>query len=256
MKQSLIALALLGAFAAPTFAEEAAAPAEHTFTGNVGFVSNYIFRGISQSQNKPALQGGFDYAHSSGLYAGTWASNVGWVSRSDFPTKENNSLELDLYGGYKGSIAEDLGYDVGVIKYYYPGNAIAGVATPDTMEVYAGLTWKFITLKYNYVVSKYIFAWGDESGSGKDNRGSGYIDLSMNYDLGDGWGILAHVGHQDVKNYSSASYTDYKLGVTKDVGVGVVGLTLSDTDAKKSVYTWDGKDVSKGVAFLSFTKTF
>ena len=70
MKKSLIALALVSAFAAPVFAEEAAPTPVHTFTGNVTLASDYVFRGISQSQRQPAIQGGFDYSHASGLYAG------------------------------------------------------------------------------------------------------------------------------------------------------------------------------------------
>lgn len=261
MKKSLIALALVGAFAVPAIAEEAAPV--HTFTGNVGLVSNYVFRGISQSQNNGAVQGGFDYSHASGLYAGTWASSVGWVTRNDYSAKDNNSMELDLYGGYKGAIADGLGYDVGVIKYYYPGTGIAGNPTPDTMEVYLGITWKIFTLKYNHTVSKYFVGWGDQDGAGKNNRGSGYVDLSMAYDLGEGWGINAHVGHQKVKNYSDASYTDWKLGVTKDVGFGVFGLSYTDTNANTCgatseipAYCWNNKNVAKGTAILSFGKTF
>lgn len=258
MKKSLIALALVGAFAAPAFAAEEAAPAPvHTFTGNVALVSNYIFRGISQSQNKPAIQGGFDYAHVSGLYAGTWASNVAWVE--DTGMKTNSSLEWDFYGGYKGSFAEDFTYDLGILKYYYPGDRVPGVANTDSTEVYLGLGWKFITLKYSHAISSHLFGWTGPAG--EKTRGSGYLDLSMNYDLGDGWGVNAHVGHQKIKNFGDASYTDWKLGVTKDVGVGVVGLAYSDTNAKTcgdavATYCWNGKDVAKGTAILSFSKTF
>lgn len=262
MKKSLIALALAGAFAAPAFAEEAAPVSPHTFTGNVGLFSNYIFRGISQTQNKPAIQGGFDYSHSSGIYFGTWASNIGWVN-----TKDNASLEWDFYGGYRGTFADDFSYDAGVLKYYYPGNFNGAGATPDTTEVYAAIGWKFITLKYNYVVSKYIFAWGDQSGGNGDNRGSGYLDLAANYDLGGGWGIQGHVGRQNIKNYSNASYTDWKLGVTKDLGFGVVGLAYTDTNSKSDCknaepYCFTGsngntpKDAGKAQVVLSFTKAF
>lgn len=261
MKKSLIALALVSAFAAPAFAEEAAPAAAPSLTGNIALTSNYVFRGISQSQNKPALQGGFDYAHSSGLYVGTWASNIGWVN-----TKDNSSLEWDFYAGYKGTFADDFSYDLGVLKYYYTGDSNGNSLTPDTTEVYAAIGWKFITLKYNYSVSKYLFAWGDQSGNGGTNRGSGYLDLSANYDLGNGWGVNAHVGHQDVKNYSNASYTDWKLGVTKDVGFGVVGLAYTDTDANgckstSGAYCFIGtgttaKDVSKATAIVTFSKTF
>ena len=264
MKKSLVALAIVGAFAAPVFAEEAPA-SPHSVTANVTLASDYVFRGVSQSQRQPTIQGGVDYSHASGLYAGTWASNVAWVN-----TKANNSMEWDFYAGYRGTFADDFSYDVGALKYFYPGNSNGGGATPDTTEVYAAIGWKFITLKYNYSVPKYLFAWGDESASGKDNRGSSYIDLSANYDLGNGWGVQGHVGYQDVRNYSSASYTDWKLGVTKDVGFGVVGLAYTDTDANgcgssSGAYCFGGsagsastsfKNVAKATAVLSFTKSF
>lgn len=263
MNKSLIALALVGAFAVPAFAEDAApAPEAKPFTANVGIVSDYVFRGISQTQHKPAIQGGFDYAHSSGLYVGTWASNVNWVSATG--NKLDNSMEWDIYGGFKGAFADDFSYDVGVLEYYYPGtftNA-AGIANANSTEVYASLGWKFITLKYNYAVSSHLFGWTDLATGTKKTRGSGYLDLSANYDLGEGWGINAHVGHQDIKNYSDASYTDWKLGVTKDVGFGVVGLAYTGTDAKFDSaltnvnYNWAGKNVGKDVLFASFTKTF
>lgn len=253
MKKSLIALALVGAFAAPAFAEDAPAPA---LTGNIGVVSNYVFRGISQSQNKPALQGGFDYAHSSGLYVGFWGSNIGWVEAGGY--KANNSLEADFYGGYKGSFADDFTFDVGAIKYYYPGSTVPGKVTPDTIEGYAAIGWKFLTLKYSHTLSKYMVAWGDENTS---TRNSNYLDLAFNYDLGDGWGVNAHVGHQEIKHVAAASYTDWKLGVTKDIGYGVVGLSYTDTDGEgcgstSGAYCWNGKDVAKAAAILSFTKTF
>ena len=267
MNKSLIALALVSVFAAPAFSDEApvavSAASPHTVTANVTLASDYIFRGISQSQHMPALQGGFDYAHSSGLYVGTWASNVAWVN-----TKDNNSLESDFYAGYRGGFATDFTYDLGALHYFYPGNKNGMGPSPDSTEVYASVGWKFITLKYNYTVSKYLFAWGDQNGTGKDNRGSGYLDLAANYDLGDGWGINGHVGRQNIKNYSHATYTDWKLGVTKDVGFGVVGLAYTDTNsdgncASGEAYCFRGtgsagsaKDVGDARVVLSFSKTF
>lgn len=262
MKKSLIALALVSAFAAPAFAEEAASA--HTLTANVGLVSDYIFRGISQTQNKPAIQGGFDYSHASGLYAGTWASNVSWVKEGGF--KDNSSLEMDFYGGYRGSVG-DFGYDLGALYYYYPGDD--NVTTPwpntDSAEVYVGLSWKFLSLKYSYTVSKHLFGW--VSPNNENSRGSDYIDLTASHTFDGGWGVSAHVGHQTIKNYSDASYTDWKLGVTKDLGFGVVGLAYTDSNAKGSCpvvasqpYCWgtapNDKDVSKARGVLSFTKSF
>lgn len=253
MKKSIIALALAGAFAAPAFADDAAA-SPHTVTANVALTSDYIFRGISQSQHKPAIQGGFDYSHSSGLYAGTWASNVDWVT-----SKDNNSMEWDFYGGFRGGFADDFSYDVGLLNYYYPGDFNGSADTPDTTEVYASIGWKFISLKYNYSVSKHIFAWAGTNG--EDTRGSGYLDLSANYDLGGGWGVNAHVGHQTIRHNSDASYTDWKLGATKDVGFGVVGLAYTDTNANgcgegNQSYCWNGKDVGATRGVLTFSKSF
>ncbi len=110
-------------------AAPAAAPApeptpEHVFTGNVGLFSEYLFRGIAQTAGKPAVQGGFDYAHSSGFYVGTWASNASWLE--DFGLYTRSSMEWDFYGGYKGSFADDWTYDVGLYYYYYPGTRQPG----------------------------------------------------------------------------------------------------------------------------------
>lgn len=265
MKKSLIALALVGTFAAPAFAEEAAPASPHTFTGNVGLVTDYIFRGISQTNHKPAIQGGFDYSHASGFYAGTWASNVDWVSPA---LKDDNSMEWDFYAGYRGTFAEDFSYDLGGLYYYYTGKKIGGVDTPDSFELYASVGWKFVTLKYSHAVSKNLFGWQgysyDTGANTKNTRGSGYWDLSAAYPFAEGWTAIAHIGHQTIKNNKAASYTDWKLGVTKDVGFGVVGLTYTDTNARGCgnthvQYCWGANgnvDVGNGKAVLSFAKSF
>lgn len=263
MKKSLIALALVGAFAAPAFAEEAAPAAEApSLTANVGVVSNYVFRGISQSQHQPALQGGVDYAHSSGLYVGIWGSSIEWTDRKDLQVHKGNSVELDLYGGYKGSVG-DFGYDVGAIRYFYPGKfqSAAGV-TANTTEAYLGGSWKIVSLKYNHVVSESIFNWGGTASNNK-SQGSNYTDLTVTYPVDETFNLIAHVGRQNIKNTASsglpASYTDWKLGATKDVGFGVVGLAYTGTNAlgkSGQAYHFARKDVSKDVLALSFTKTF
>ena len=148
MRNIVIAVCLGIAAALPLIgsaqtAAPAAAPAEHTFTGTESLVSQYIFRGLSQTNGDPALQAGGDYSHSSGLYAGTWLSNVSWVTDQNAntrsapvslaspgsvgapyaPNRSNaNSVEWDFYAGFKNSFAGgDWNYDVGVIRYYYPG---------------------------------------------------------------------------------------------------------------------------------------
>lgn len=264
MKKSLIALALVGAFAAPAIAEEAAGP--HSFSANVTLATDYVFRGISQTDHKPAIQGGFDYSHASGLYAGTWASNVSWV---DSGYKDNNSMEWDFYAGYRGSLTDDIGYDVGGLYYYYPGKRISGVETPDSLELYAAVSWKFLTLKYSHAVSSNLFGWQSwdtvtQTYTDKNSKGSGYWDLTASYPIAEGWTVIGHVGHQKIKNNKYASYTDWKLGVTKDVGFGVVGLSYTDTNAKgcgdtNAQYCWGNAgnvDVGKARTVLSFSKSF
>lgn len=259
MKQLLNALILTGLVGVPTLAMAAETPASpHSLSANVGATTDYVFRGISQTGDGPAIQGGVDYEHASGLYAGVWGSNVSWVKEGGF--KNNSSLEADLYGGYRGSLPADVGYDVGFITYYYPGDKVAGVATPDTTEIYAGASWKFLTLKYSHAVSKNFIGWVNPNNN-KESRNSSYIELNADYDLGNGWGVMGHVGHQKVKDYRDATgkkadYTDWKIGVSKDVGFGTVALAYTDTNAESAPYTVAGENLADGRAFLSFSKSF
>jgi len=277
MKRTLLATLIAAGISAPAMAQTAApAAAEaspHTLTANIGLFSSYRFRGIDQTYGKPALQGGFDYAHSSGFYAGNWNSNVS--SGAGFP---DGNLEMDFYGGYKAAFG-DFGLDVGGILYYYPGsegrtlglNADSGDVT--NKEIYIAGSWKFLTLKYSYSVDDYF---GLRSSSGKKTDGTGYLELNANYDLGDGWGINGHIGSLNLKNIDRGDYTDWKVGVTKDLGGWVVGLSYVDTSADGScskgqfycfAKTWnddDGvadlsssnKDAGRGIAVLSVSRTF
>jgi uncharacterized protein (TIGR02001 family) len=281
MQKQLIAVAVAGALAAPLAFAQDATPSPLTF--NVGIVSDYLFRGISQTHGDPALQGGVDYLHPSGFYVGAWASSITWVK--DWLGK--GSTEIDVYGGYKNSFAGgDWTYDVGLISYNYPGHGSASpgnLANPNTTEVYGALGYKWLTAKYSHTTSSHFVGWYGGPAYDQKTRGSGYFELNASYDLGNGWGLVGHAGHQKVKNsvavggVSDASYSDWKIGVTKDVGFGVVGLAYSDTDTSGScpaagggtnAYCWgtggtatsapnaNFRDVSKGTAVLSFVKTF
>ena len=282
MRKSLLAAALAGAFSLPVIAADAAPTPIHTFSPNIGVVSDYLFRGVSQTHGSAALQGGIDYSHVSGLYAGVWASTITWVKDA----YGKGSTELDVYGGYKNSFAGgDWNYDVGVITYNYPGKGAAikgGNLNPNTAEVYGSIGYKWLSAKYSYVVSDGFIGWAGGPLFDQKTRGSDYLELNASYDIGDGWGLGAHVGHQKVKNFSNAvfataDYTDWNLGVTKDAGFGVFGLTVSDTNSKGTCnsaggtnpYCWGNgnfvpgvgsttgfKDVSKSAVVLSFKKTF
>lgn len=285
MRTTFVALSLAAAIAVPqaasaqTAAPAAAPPSDHTFTGNIGLFSEYRFRGISQTFAKPALQGGLDYSHSSGIYLGNWNSNVS--SGAGFPA---GNLEMDFYGGWKKSWG-DWGLDVGFIYYYYPGsdaNATSGTTlvnprnartyngSIDNKEIYIGGSWKWLSAKYYYSTDDYFSQPG--------TKGSTYLDLSATYDLGGGWGLVGHVGSFKLKGWSvgtaatDADYTDWKIGVTKDISGWVLGASYIDTDAKgncappvgyycfgNSLPAGGGakfKDASKGVVVLSVSKTF
>lgn len=259
MKKKLLALTIAGTLASPLVAVAAdAAPASpHTFTGNLTLASEYLYRGIAQTAGKPALQGGFDYAHTSGFYAGLWGSNISWLENASV---SGASLEIDVYGGYKGAIAGDLGFDLGVLTYNYPGSLTPGATKPDTTELYGALSWKWLTLKYSHSTTN-LFGTAN-------SKGSGYLELNAAYDLGDGWGINGHVGHQKVKNNTNASYTDWKVGVSKDLGFGVLGLAYSTTNAQDSCSAGEfyclaqrpagplDYEAGKGRLLVTFGKTF
>lgn len=241
--------------------EHAIPASAHAVTANVGFTTDYIFRGISQSQHKPAVSGGVDYSHASGLYAGVWVSTQQWVKTggtdaANDPYKTSSDLEVDFYGGYKGAVGE-VGYDIGAVRYYYTGDKVATQVSPDTTEAYLGASFKMLSVKYSHAVSDYFIGWGVLNTT--KTKGSNYLELNASHDLGDGWGLLGHLGNQKVKNVSTADYTDWKVGATKDVGFGTVTVAYSDTNAQGDAgqaYSWDNKNTGKGVLAISFAKSF
>lgn len=241
MRKSLLSLSILSALAMPSIsmAEEAPAAAakeeasKWSVTTNIGFVTDYYTRGLSQSWHKPAVQGGVDLAHASGFYAGVWGSNV---SPNTFP---DATAEIDVYGGYNGSISaiEGLGYSVGAIGYFYPGGSwkeyrdtAGNQVTPrggrwDTYEANFGLSYKWLSAKASVTLGDWF---GAEKATGFEGGSSGttYVELNAAYPLP--WynlTLVGHVGHLDVSTKLTAGnqasggrspdYTDYKIGLSK-----------------------------------------
>lgn len=237
---------------------------EHTVTANVGLVSDYVYRGITQTVGKPAIQGGVDYAHASGWYAGLWGSNVSWITGSGATGEA--SLELDTYFGFKNTFAEDFNYDVGYVRYNYLGNYTppATYAKADTEEVYGALGYKWLTAKYSYSLGKFLTVPGA--------AGTNYLELNASYPVGDsGFTLGAHYGKQTYKGTFAAglvaanldpSYSDYKLNVTKDFSGYVAGLTYTKTNARSGGYytylSGSGvtRDWGKDTVALSLTHSF
>lgn len=256
MRKQLFTAALVSAAFAPALASAQAA-SEHSVSGNMAIVSDYRFRGISQTFLQPAIQGGIDYSHKSGIYLGNWDSSISGISYSN-----SGGIEMDFYGGWKGEVAKDITLDVGLLQYYYPNAKIVttgGDEKYDTLEGYVAGAWKWISLKYSYAISDFFGLTTDTGGS--NSKGSGYLDLTASYEVMPKLTLVGHVGNQKVKNYSNLDYTDYKLGVTYDLSGWVVGAAYISTNADKALYTLtDGtgksKEIGKGGLVLSVAKSF
>lgn len=227
---SLFLASLLASSLASAQTDAPAAPAapvpDYTLSYNVGVVSDYRARGISQSRLNPALQAGVDFAAKNGVYLGAWTSTIQWIKDSG----GDANVELDLYGGYKGEIAKDLTYDVGVLRYQYPSNNLP--VSANTTELYGALTYGLVTAKYSHSVSD-LFGF-------TDSKNSGYLELAASFDVGNGVSLAPHIGHQKVAGTGNgiASYTDYSFAATKDYGNGLaLSLTVLGTNADKPTYT-------------------
>ena len=251
---SLLSLAATGAFAQTAAAAPAAKP-DWAFTGNANLVSDYRFRGISQTNKKPAFQGGFDVAHVSGFYAGNWNSNV------DAGFFNGANLEMDFYGGYKLPIG-DLTLDFGALYYYYPGTGAGGTFKVDNTELYIGAAYGPVSVKYYHAISDFFGV--------DDSKNSWYLDSAFAYDLGNGFGLVAHVGYQKLKKNARVveinsstprdSIIDWKVGATYDIaGSGfILGASYIGTnrDLTGGVASLSNRNISNGTVVVSLSKTF
>lgn len=256
MKKIIIASAIAGIFAGQAaYAADAAPAPDHAVSFNVGVTNDYRFRGISQTRMKPAISAGADYTHNpTGLYVGTWGSNVEWL-KDNTADASDASLELDLYGGKRGEI-NGVSYDVGLIRYYYPSNKfhLAALPSANTTEAYGQLGYGPVYIKYSQALTNFI-GWIDNS------DGSNYIDIGANQEIKDGYILNLHYGKQVVKNLSAADYSDWKVGVTKDFGLAVVAVSVVGTNALNSSgaggYNFSGRGYLGGTAgVVTVTKTF
>ncbi len=231
MKKSLVALAgALALTALPSITQAQGSP----LSFNASVTTDYRYRGISQTRLKPALQGGVDYALPAGFYIGAWGSTIKWIKDA----AGDASVEIDLYGGYKGEIAKDLGYDVGVLQYVYPGAKTPAwdlvYKDPDTTELYGAVTFGPASAKVSYALTN-LFGNYDYANN-KKSDGSVYLDLSATFDVGAGISLAPHVGYQKVKNITNASYTDYSLTAAKDFSGFLLSVGVVGTNANKTFY--------------------
>ena len=200
-----------------------AGPASAEVTGSVAVVSDYLFRGITQTSEEPALQAGVTWEHESGVYVGGWGSSISWLSDSD--PDISSQVEIDAFAGYRGEFGDSgVGYDVGVNYYWYPGDYPAGFNEADTAEVYVGVNWEFLSAKYWYSVTDLFGIPGSD--------GSTNLDLTASREFMPGWTGTAAVGRQWVRGVGgTGTYTFWKVGIDKafDNGFGI-GVAWNDND--------------------------
>ena len=266
MKKTLILLPVLAAIAAgaqaqttPAAAASAPEPAASPFTANINLTTKYKFRGQDQGNTNwfsPALQGGFDWSQN-GFYLGNWNSNVSF---------SNAAIEMDFYGGYKGEIVKDVGYDVGILQYYYPQKN--KVLDFNVTELYGALSYDWLSFKTSWTVSKDYFGIGESFQKGvpltgmPKGRNTLYFDLSGNYPLVDKLTLNAHVGYtryaSDLRNVKDGTgkgigvpnFTDYKIGVTYDLGSGFSAGGALVGATKKNYYG----DINKARVIFTISK--
>ena len=231
-----VALAALSAVAVPSIS----LAADSSVAFNAGVVTDYRYRGISQSRLQPALQGGVDFT-AGAFYLGAWGSTIKWIK--DAPYNGDANVEIDLYGGYKGEISKGVTYDIGALAYQYPSNKLKPSA--NTFEVYGAITAGPVTAKYSHSTTNLFGA--------ANSKGSGYLDISATFDVG-GFAVTPHIGRQTVKNNSASSYTDYSLAISKEISGITWSATLVDTNI--AVIGGAGKDLGKAGIVLGAKMAF
>jgi uncharacterized protein (TIGR02001 family) len=229
IKLSAISLALL---AGQAFAADPA-PA-WSVTGNVTVVSDYVFRGITQTQGKGMLQAGLDAVHSDGYYLGAFVSGVSWAAYNNGSKKE-----LDLYGGYRIPMADGANFDVGLVTYWFPGaEYTAGSHTVkyNTQELKFGWNKGAFNVYGWLATSKHWsgFAIDPVSGAFHKSKGSTYIEANWNPEIMAGTVLNLHVGHQAVRNFSGYNFSDVKVGVTYTAGQWVFSAAGTHNTGKSA----------------------
>lgn len=217
IKKSLLASAVVAALG-----YGGAAAAE--VSGSVAFTTDYVFRGVSQTDSAPAVQGSFGYEHASGVYASIWGSSVDDGIGAA-------GLEYDLTLGFAKTLDNGLGFDVGIVNYRYPGGDTG--TSVDVSEYYAGVSYSVATLKY-YV--------------GDSDLNANYLDLSASFELPEGFGVSLHVGQTDPD--VGTEVVDYSVSLTKSLAGLDFALTATDTDIDNPTDAQDSR------VFLSVSKSF
>lgn len=255
----MAAVSAAALLATAAFAQTAAPAAEASpLSFNLSLTSNYKFRGQDQDQSKtrmlkPALQGGVDYAHSSGFYVGNWNSTIDWTRY--LPSGDNSRVEVDVYGGYKFK-AGPVDLDVGALAYLYPSASGA-----NTTEVYVGGAIGPVSAKYFRTVSKGYFGLGKEYLIG-EGKGTNYFTVALAQEIAPNTTFKASLGFTDFNSTANAAglpdYTDYSVGASYDFGSGLALSGAFVGGNKKPNYPFvidTSKSINQNVFLVTLTKS-
>ena len=228
--------------------------AQAQVTGNLGLTSDYRFRGISQSQNAPAVQGGVDYVNApTGLYVGNWNSSV-----SSQVYTNGSGVESDVYAGWKKDVYKGLTIDVGSYNYFYPrAQNLANGKEFTTNEAYAGVGYDAkefgaYTVKYNRALSNYFGV--------TNSVGTQYTQFDGAVPVIDKVSFIAHAGRTNVANNSQLSYNDFNAGLAYDLNSWIISAKYYWNTALPSGFaaanTVNGQGLTNSTAVVAVTKTF
>ena len=225
-------------------ADDEAETSAHTFSATVTGTNDYVFRGVTQTDEEFAIQGSMDYSHSSGVYVGAWASNI------DFGDGTGASSELDIYGGFANSFS-GIDYDVGFIYYNYPG--VSDNRDFDYVEAAFSIGHDFgfaaTTVGVNWSPDNFgesddaVFVWGDVN-----VPFPGELPLPLSLDL--------HIGHQDIEDNMTFGFPDYLewiIGLSTSVQGFDLSIAYMDTDLKNSE---GAEGVADSRAVFSVSRSF
>lgn len=266
MKKLLLA-ATLSTIAAGAFADEAAT-SPHQLSGTATAVSDYIFRGLTQTWGRPAVQGSIDYVHSSGVFASLWASNI------SKKVVAGSNAEIDLSLGYKGAINDQWSYGAGVISVFYPGGSWNKMRwgdrpdqTYDFTEANAFIGYKWVSVKYSRALTD-LLGFNEKTGFSGSTRGSGYLEINADIPVTETGLVLGlHAGRQDFKATAGGAnpdFNDYRISLSKTLPGGWTGAvqvskntnTAFFNGSKSNLNENDTRDVGKRRIAIAVTKVF
>jgi len=257
MKKSLLAVMLVAAGITSVSATEVL---DGNLTGNMTLASDYKFRGISLSNNGPAVQGGIDFNHSTGLYVGNWNSSFRGTPYMNDDDIDNAALQSNLYAGWRKDVYKGITVDLGTISYLYPTASAGGSKINyNTNEVYAGVGYGPVSVKYSQTTSNYFGV--------NNSSGTQYYQADVNQSLAPlsatlkNLSVVAHYGRTNVANNSSLNYNDINIGATyafpQSYNLGVRYYTnTSLTSTAQTANTKNGQQLYKNAVVATITKTF